>query len=107
MIGDYLHQTVGIRRRTGSDADGQAVYAGPVSVPARVQQRKRMIRDDRGEMVVSDAQVFLRPGVQVDEGDRITYGALTYHVMSVTDEYALDELSHVVAWTGRVGSGGS
>lgn len=101
MIGTYLTQTVGIVRRTGKDADGQATYAASVSALARVQQRKRLIRNEAGEQVVSDMQVFLAPSTAISEGDRITYSGATYHVLSVTEEYALDVLSHRVAWTGR------
>jgi len=103
MIGTYLTQTVTIQRRTGSDVDGQATYASAVSALARVQQRKRLIRNESGEQVVSDMQVFLAPSTSVSEGDRITYNGSTYHVLSVTQEYALDSLSHLVAWTGSVG----
>ena len=103
MIGTYLTQTVTIQRRTGSDVDGQATYASSVSALARVQQRKRLIRNEAGEQVVSDMQVFLGPATAISEGDRITYTGASYHVLSVTEEFALDVLSHRVAWTGRAG----
>lgn len=103
MIGTYLTQTVTIHRRTGSDVDGQATYASAVSALARVQQRKRLIRNEAGEQVVSDMQVFLGPATAISEGDRITYTGASYHVLSVTEEFALDVLSHRVAWTGRAG----
>ena len=103
MIEDYLTQTIQILRRTGHDTTGTATYAAPVSRLARVQHRRRMIRNPQGEQLISDMQIWLKPGTPVGEGDRIAYGGVTYHVMSVNAEYALDELSHLVVWTGRTG----
>ena len=101
MIGSYLTQTISLLRRTGHDGNGVSTYASAVAVPARVQMRKRMIRNESGEQVVSDMQCFLLPTTSITEGDRITYAGGTYHVQSVTTEQGLDSVSHLVAWTGR------
>lgn len=103
-IGDYCSQSIQIRRRTGNDTMGQATYGQPTTVKARVQHRRRMMRDATGEMVISDMQVFAPHKTQCAEGDRITYAGVTYHVMSATIEYAFDEPDHLMVWTGRTGS---
>lgn len=103
LIAAYLNQTVSLARRTGSDAYGSPAWAAGTTVKARVQQRKRMVRNEAGEQVVSDLQVFLAPTVTVGEGDRITYSGGTYQVLAVSEEQGLSSTSHLVAWTGRVG----
>lgn len=102
-ITPYLNQTVSVTPETGHDADGASTYGTPYTVRARVEQRKRLVRNDLGEQLVSDMQVFLEPDAAVSEGDSITYEGAYYEVLSVTKERALESVSHLVAWTGRSG----
>lgn len=104
LILAYLNQTVSLTRRTGSDANGQATYSAAATTRARVEARRRTFRDEHGETVLAEWKVYLAPSVAVAEGDRLTYGGETYHVLAVTEEQALENLSHRVAWTGRAGA---
>lgn len=103
LIAAYLNQSVQIAARSGHNSNGQATYSAAATARARVQMRKRLIRNESGEQVVSDMQVFLGPTTTIAEGDRITYAGVTYVVLSVTTEQGLDSVSHLVAWTGRSG----
>lgn len=59
MIGTYLNQTVQIRRKTGVDGYGKALYAAAVTAKARVEFKNRLVREAGGNQVVSSAQVYL------------------------------------------------
>lgn len=48
------------------------VYAVPVSVPAVVDQKRRLVRDRHGAEVVSETTVFLARTVACPVGSRIT-----------------------------------
>ncbi len=69
---ELLQQTVAIEPWSGNNAYGEARYGPGASYPARVQEKVKMIRNAKGQEVVSTAQVYLDGVVPVTVKDRIT-----------------------------------
>ena len=75
-----LDQTVQVESYLGDTAVGPT-WGDPVSQRARMQPRRRMVRDREGRETVSDATVYLPPETVIGPDDRLTWGGRTYRVM--------------------------
>ena len=100
VITSYLGQTVSLERRTGSTTYGEPVWSAAATLPARVQQKVKMVRTTEGVEAISNAQVFLAAGTAVSPGDRVALAGVTYQVLSVIRGQGLDVETHVVAYLG-------
>lgn len=72
MIGRHLlPQEVTIAAFEGTGAYGE-VYAAPVTVPARVDGTRKLVRAKTGEEVVAETTVYLLPGTFCPPDSKIT-----------------------------------
>lgn len=72
MIDMYANQSIGWRRRTGSKDNGTPIYAPPrpdppETIKTNVDFSRRLIRDAKGEQVVSEACILT--SAKINEGD--------------------------------------
>jgi hypothetical protein len=100
-----LRQTLTVRPKTGEGAAGP-LYGDPVTYKARVEAKRRQVRDAAGNILVSDLVAWLRPEAVAQVGDQaITFGR-TLTVLAVTELRGLTQLEgYEVALGERGGSG--
>ena len=85
-----LRQSVSVEPYSGEAAAGPVVDDGrAVSYPARVEQRRTLIRSTADAVVVSEAAVYLRPDAVVAVGDRVTVSGSVYRVLAVEPQRGL------------------
>ena len=65
-------QTVQVAARTGIDSYGQPTFAANVAFRARVSGRRRLVRNDQGDQVLSTHTVYFAAAPAVGAHDRIT-----------------------------------
>jgi hypothetical protein len=78
MIRTYLAQAVYWRARTGSDENGQPVFAAAVTVKGRWVGKRRLVRAQNGEQMTSEATVILPASAEVAPGDHLSQDGTTY-----------------------------
>ena len=71
LIG-FCRQTVQIAARTAVDGYGQATFASNVAYRARVVGRRRLVRNDQGDQVMSTHTVYFAATPAVGAHARIT-----------------------------------
>ena len=76
---DFLVNTVTLERMETRDAYGAPAWGVPISYPARVVGKTRLVRDARGRETVSRYTVYIGATPAVTPEDRIT----------LPDEYSL------------------
>jgi hypothetical protein len=82
MIGAYLNQTVLWKRRMGVNRHAEPIFSEPISINVRFEGKRRMVRDAKGQDVVSEALVFCREDVQ--PGDVLVYEGREWTVITVS-----------------------
>lgn len=85
-----LRQQLTTYRREGEGARGP-VFGGEVTYAARVEAKRRQVRDGSGALVTGEAIAWLRPGAVVEVGDRALLDGRELTVLAVTE---LRSLSH-------------
>jgi hypothetical protein len=85
-----LRQQLTIRRREGEGAVGP-VFAGEVTYGARVEAKRRRVRDGSGTLFTGEAIAWLRPDAPVEVGDMALLDGRELTVLAVTE---LRSLSH-------------
>ena len=65
-------QTVRLAARTGVDGYGEPTFGPEAVVRARVEGRRRLVRNDQGREVLSSHTVYLATAVPIGAHDRIT-----------------------------------
>lgn len=80
---EYLNQKAVWRKVIGRDAFTQPVFADPISIQVRWEGKRRLVRDTRGQEVVSEARVFCLEAVQ--PGDKLEYGGRAWTVIAVNE----------------------
>ena len=58
MVTPYLNQTVTIKRFLRSTDTGRAEYAPPEVLRCRLQNDRQLVRDEKGDQVVSEAALY-------------------------------------------------
>ena len=81
MLDAYLTDTVVLVRRTGTVTWGNRSET-ETSVKARVEWKNRMVRDFKGEQVVSSASVLLKSQT-LNAGDRIKIDDIERPILSI------------------------
>ena len=104
----FCKQTVTIAPRTAVDSYGQPTYGAAVSYRVRVEGKRRLVRDDQGNEVVSTHAVYFALAPAVGAHDRITLstgdvnstemGALQHKVVAVSRDLDDGGRSHVTAY---------
>lgn len=79
-----LPHTVQIRPAAGMTGTGTPLLGDAVTVRARVDGTRRMVRTATGQDVIGDAMAFVRPNVAVDTEASLSFDGKTYDVIDVT-----------------------
>jgi hypothetical protein len=79
-----LVHTASVEPYQGSGAYGD-VYGAAVNVPCFYEGVRRLVRDSDGTEVVSEATIYVNPGVDVPSGSRVTVNGYASTVISVSD----------------------
>lgn len=58
MISDKLNTTVQYKLRRGYDDTGSPLYDEPVSIPCRIEDDRRVVKDAKGNEVVSERVLY-------------------------------------------------
>ena len=100
-----LRQNLTIRQRVGEGATGP-VFGDPVTHAARIEPKRRQVRDAAGELVVSDAVAWLRPGAVVAVGDQAVIFSRTLTVLAVAEIQGLSRTEFLELTIGEAGGAG-
>jgi hypothetical protein len=96
-----LNQTVHIAARTALGKGGNApTYAAPISYPARVERKAKMIRGKDGNDRAASIRVYLAGDVPVDQSDQLTFDGAAYEILEIEQQpgrYGAMELKVVFA----------
>ncbi len=57
-LGKYLKQSVTVRRRGSRDFYGEITYEDPVTLPARLEEKQNMVRNNQGTENLSTTRVM-------------------------------------------------
>jgi hypothetical protein len=89
MIEDYLNQVMTHRRRTAISFNGDKTFEATPNVPCRWEQSRRLVRNDQGEEVLSEATVLTQATVQAGD-ELIDPAGRTWPVLTVSTMPDLD-----------------
>ncbi len=87
MIEGYLNQRAVWKRKTGSNEYGEPVTKQK-TIKVRWEGKRRLVRDNEGREVVSEARVFCMEAVQAE--DLLEYGGRAWPVIAVSEAPGLD-----------------
>ncbi len=87
MIEDYLNQTAIWKKVTGLNEFGEPV-TDEIPIKIRWEGKRRLVRNNQGQEVVSEARFFCLEEVQ--PGDIIEYGGKEWPVITVSEVPDLD-----------------
>ena len=88
MIKDYLNQTAIWHYTTGQMNEyGEPTFSSK-TISVRWEGKRRLVRDNQGREVVSEARVFCTESVQ--PGDELEYGGRKWPVIAVSTMAGLD-----------------
>jgi len=82
MIKGYLNQTAKWNRKTGTNSYGEPTFATPADIKVRWEGKRRLVRDNEGREVVSEARVFCTEAMK--PGDELEYGELKWPVIAIS-----------------------
>ena len=87
MIEGYLNQRAVWKRKTGSNEYGEPVTKQK-TIKVRWEGKRRLVRDNEGREVVSEARVFCTEAVK--PGDELEFGGCSWPVIAVSTVPDLD-----------------
>jgi hypothetical protein len=97
MIGAYLTESITIRYLTALDEWNTATYTD-VAAKARVEWRDKLIRNAKGEQIISAALVYLAGEITpITNADRIVIAGIEHAILRV-DKIADFSVSHFEIW---------
>jgi len=100
-----LRQSLTIRPRAGEGANGP-LYGDPVAYAARIEPKRRQVRDAAGGVVISDAVAWLRPGAAVAVGDQAIVFSRTLAVLAVAEVQGVRRTEFLEVTIGESGGAG-
>lgn len=71
---DYCNQTVIWKHITGSNEYSESVYADPLTIKCRKEQKIRLVRNKTGEQVTSDTRLYIPYPLRDAEGWKLIAG---------------------------------
>jgi hypothetical protein len=92
MIKGYLNQTATWEQKTGDDGYGEPTFATGKEIAVRWEGKRRLVRDQYGNEVISEARVFCVE--TVGPGDVLTYDGTDWPVIAVSEIPGLDGSEH-------------
>ena len=87
MIEGYLNQRAVWKRVVGQNMYGEPSTSSK-TISVRWEGKRRLVRDNEGREVVSEARVFCTDAVQ--PGDELEYGGRSWPVIAVSTVPGLD-----------------
>jgi hypothetical protein len=97
MISAYLIDTVSIKRLTSRDQWQEPTWTSE-TLRARVEWQNKLIRNDKGEQVVSGALVYMSGDITAPtNADRIVIDSIEHAIMRV-DKKTDFSTSHFEVW---------
>ncbi len=87
MIKDYLNQTITWKRVIGRNMYGEP-ETEEKGIKVRWEGKRRLVRDNEGREVVSEARVFCTEAVK--PGDELEYNGRSWPVIAVSTVPGLD-----------------
>ena len=100
-----LRQSLTIRPRAGEGATGP-VYGDPVTHAARIEPKRRQVRDASGEVTVSDAVAWLRSDASVAVGDQTIVFGRILSVLAVAEVQGVRRTEFLEVTIGEAGGAG-
>ena len=86
-ISEYLNQSITLKSKSSVNAYNEATYSSS-TISARFEYKRRMVRNNEGEEVLSTAQVFTETQVKPD--DVLTFDSRDWQVVTVENCVDLD-----------------
>ena len=89
MINAYLTDSITIVRNNGYDSWNKSLGTTDIAVKGRIEYRTRLVKDVKGEEVVSMATVLLHESINISVGrsltheDWLTFGSIRHAVINV------------------------
>ncbi|AVX21599.1 hypothetical protein SAMN02745885_01652 [Carboxydocella sporoproducens DSM 16521] len=87
MVKEYLRQSAILLKKTGQNEFGESLFSS-LAINVRWENRIKVIRDSRGQEVVSEARFFCLE--EVKPGDKIEYASRRWEIVSVTESVDLN-----------------
>lgn len=84
MILGKLNQTATWKQKTGQDAYSQPTFAADRTINVRWENKRRLVRNSKGQEVVSEARVFCIEAINPD--DVFTFGGRDWPVIAVLED---------------------
>jgi hypothetical protein len=95
MISTYLNQTITLKVKGAVNTYNEPTYTSS-SIKARFEYKRKLVRNSKGESVISEATCFTQISIKV--GDIITYDSIDWVVIGVNSIVGLDgSISHYEA----------
>lgn len=88
MLDIYTAETVVCEKKVGTEFNGAPKFGPPEEIKARVQYKRKLIRDNTGREVVSEITVYTQAGVET--GDRLTIDGSKYTVLRASTHKDID-----------------
>jgi hypothetical protein len=66
-IAAWLNQTISVAQATGKDAYGKVTYGAPRTVAARVEVRRTVVRDGRGDEAVAQHRLWTLEAINLTD----------------------------------------
>jgi hypothetical protein len=88
MIKDYLNQTAIWHKVIGQNEYSEPIFADPVTIKVRWEGKRKLVRNNEGREVVSEARVFCTEAVR--SGDELEYDGRRWSVIAVSAVPGLD-----------------
>lgn len=100
LISIYARTTVYLRTVSTRNDYGEPTYGTAVTTSARVDVKRRMVKNARGEDVLSEASVLLRPTETTGDGMQISLDGTNYQdVITLASPRDINgRVSHYVAY---------
>jgi hypothetical protein len=87
MISNYTNQAVTHKAKSSVNEYNETTYTSS-SIKARFQYKRQLVRDKKGEQVISEAEIYTETAINVD--DVITFDSRDWTIRNVLNMYDLD-----------------
>lgn len=87
MLDLYANQNIPWKKRTGTKPNGQPEFAPVQIIKGRFEYSRKLVRNMKGEQVVS--QAFVMTGAPVGLGDVLTWDGRDWTVLTLSVQYGL------------------
>lgn len=106
LFAHLMSSSVSVQARTGLDRYGMPTYGAATSYRCHVSSKRRLVRDERGQEVVSSQAVYLASSVAVEPTAKVTLstgdvgstaaGALSPDIITVDRRFDESGAHHTV-----------